>query len=141
MILTSLCCSEMLALKCSESGPLLLPPSFLASLFDVEPGRCQSTQCAPRQILTCTSLGGYGGCMCGVSSARRKAVLDVLDALCLVGVGEPVLAHVQVVAKANGAAGHKNLGNREGRHGWVLFESVVVVLSLDAAEHELVQLY
>jgi hypothetical protein len=56
--------------------------------------------------------------VCRAASARREAVLDVLDALCLVGVGEPVLAHVQVVAKANGAAGHEDLGNGEGRHGW-----------------------
>jgi hypothetical protein len=56
--------------------------------------------------------------VCRAASARREAVLDVLDTLCLVGVGEPVLAHVQVVAKANGAAGHEDLGNGEGRHFW-----------------------
>ena len=48
--------------------------------------------------------------MCGVASTRGEAVLNVLDALCLVGVGEPVLAHVQVVAEADGTAGHEDLG-------------------------------
>lgn len=46
-----------------------------------------------------------------VSSTGREAVLNVLDTLCLVGVGEPVLAHVQVVTEADGTAGHKDLGH------------------------------
>lgn len=49
--------------------------------------------------------------MCRVAPAGGEAVLNVLHALRLVGVGEPVLAHVEVVAKANGTAGHEDLGD------------------------------
>lgn len=55
-------------------------------------------------------MASLGRRMCRVASTRGEAVLNVLDALCLVRVREPVLAHVQVVAKADGAAGHKDLG-------------------------------
>jgi hypothetical protein len=55
--------------------------------------------------------------MCGVAAAGREAVLDVLDALRLVWVREPVLAHEEVVGEADGAAGHEDLGDGEGRHG------------------------
>lgn len=69
----------------------------------------------PRQRLALrltagTSLARLSGRMCGVASTGREAVLDVLDALCLVGVGEPVLAHVQVVAETDGTTGHEDLG-------------------------------
>lgn len=57
-----------------------------------------------------TSLAGLGRRMCRVASTRGEAILNILDALCLVRVREPILAHVQVVTKADGAASHKDLG-------------------------------
>jgi hypothetical protein len=50
---------------------------------------------------TRTTLGGRAGRMCRMPAACRVSVLDVLDALGLVWVGEPVLAHVKVVGKAD----------------------------------------
>jgi hypothetical protein len=58
--------------------------------------------------------------MCGRTSASREAVLNVLHALCLVGIWKPVLAHVEVVAEPYGTAGHENLGDGEGRHNVVV---------------------
>ena len=52
-----------------------------------------------------------------MASTCAVAIFDVLDALCLVRVGEPVLAHVQVVAEADGSSGHEDLGDGKGRHG------------------------
>jgi hypothetical protein len=56
-----------------------------------------------------------------VSAAGGEAVLNVLHALCLVRVREPVLAHVQVVAEAAGGARHEDFGDGERGHdcGWV----------------------
>jgi hypothetical protein len=66
--------------------------------------------------ITRTTLRGCARGVCRVSAAGGVAVLNVLHALCLVRVREPVLAHVQVVAEAAGGAGHEDLGNGEGRH-------------------------
>lgn len=49
-----------------------------------------------------------------VAAAGGKAVFDVLHALGFVRVREPVLAHVDVVAEADGAAGHEDFGDGEG---------------------------
>lgn len=92
----------------------MLPPSFLPSLSVDVPERNVSN-CAVKQRLALslsgsTSLAGLSRRVCGMASTGGEAVLDVLDTLCLVGVREPVLAHIQVVAKANGAAGHEDLG-------------------------------
>jgi hypothetical protein len=54
--------------------------------------------------------------MGGVTAAGRVSVFDVLYALCLVRVWEPVLAHVEVVAETASGACHEYLGDREGRH-------------------------
>jgi hypothetical protein len=51
-----------------------------------------------------------------VAAAGGVAVLNVLHALGLVRVREPVLAHVQVVAEAAGGAGHEDLGDGERGH-------------------------
>lgn len=115
MKLTSLCWDEWLALKCSESGPLLLPPSFLPSLSVDEPKHARQQLVLNTQRYTLdhtvgTSHACLGRCVCGMTSTGGEAVLNVLDTLCLVGVGEPVLAHVQVVAEADGATGHEDLG-------------------------------
>jgi hypothetical protein len=66
---------------------------------------------------TRTTLRGCARGVCRVAAAGGVAVLDVLHALCLVRVREPVLAHVQVVAEAAGRAGHEDLGDGEGGHG------------------------
>jgi hypothetical protein len=55
--------------------------------------------------------------MCRVTAASGVSVLNVLYTLGLVWVWEPVLAHVQVIAKAAGASCHEDLGDGEGRHG------------------------
>jgi hypothetical protein len=67
-------------------------------------------------FFTRTTLGSRARLMCGMSAACGVSVLDVLDALRLVRVGEPVLAHVQVVAETAGGASHEYLGDGEGRH-------------------------
>lgn len=66
--------------------------------------------------------------MRGVAAARGVSVLDALYSWCLVRVREPVLAHVEVVAEASGAASHEDLGNSNRRHvefvsraSWVVF--------------------
>jgi hypothetical protein len=63
-----------------------------------------------------TTLCRRARLVCGVSAACRVSVLNVLDALCLVGVGEPVLAHVEVVAETAGGASHEDFGDGEGGH-------------------------
>ena len=63
--------------------------------------------------------------MCGVASSVRIAVFDILNALCLVGVGEPVLAHEHVVGEADSSASHEDLGNRKtARHIGVVSKSL-----------------
>lgn len=53
------------------------------------------------QIHTRTTHGSHARRVGRVSAASGESVLDVLYALGLVGVGEPVLAHVEVVAEAD----------------------------------------
>ena len=50
---------------------------------------------------TRTALGAPGRCVRGVAAACGESVLDVLHALRLVRVREPVLAHVEVVGEAD----------------------------------------
>lgn len=72
----------------------------------------------PTRIVRCASqLAAASWCVCWGTACCGEAILDVLHALSLVRVWEPVLAHVEVVAEAYGAAGHEDLGNRERRHG------------------------
>jgi len=120
----------MFFLKCSESGPLC-PSCVLLSLFVDEPIECPVStpvlyggMCSPsfntlidEGSITRTTHGASSWCVCRVASACREPVLDVLHTLCLVRVREPVLAHEEVVAKANGAASHEDLGYGEGGHG------------------------
>jgi hypothetical protein len=120
--LTSDCCSEIFALKCSESGPLC-PPSVLLSLSDELPTRltqlaqCHFEGCSEDRSHTRTTLGASSGGVCGVSAASGESVFNVLHALGFVRVREPVLAHVDVVSEAYGAACHEDFRDREGGHG------------------------
>lgn len=66
---------------------------------------------------TRTALARNSGSMCGRGAAGGEAILDVLHALGLVGVGEPVLAHVEVVAEADSTASHEDFGHGKRRHG------------------------
>lgn len=68
---------------------------------------CDITRTAP-------CARGWG--VCGMAAAGGEAVFDVLDALGLVWVWEPVLAHEEVVGEANGSACHEDLGDGKGRH-------------------------
>lgn len=52
---------------------------------------------------TRTALCGIARRVCWVAATSGKSVLDVLDALCFVRVGEPVLAHEEVVAESDRA--------------------------------------
>jgi hypothetical protein len=62
---------------------------------------------------TRTALASSGGGVCGRAAASREAVFYVLYALRLVGVWEPVLAHEEVVAEADGAASHEDFRDGE----------------------------
>ena len=64
-----------------------------------------------------THFAATGGGVCRRAAGCREAVFDVLHALGLVGVREPVLAHVEVVGEADAAAGHEDLGDGEAQHG------------------------
>lgn len=72
----------------------------------------------PELLCGLASLGGHCRGRVRGPSSRREAILDVFCLSRLVGVGEPVLAHEHVVGKADGAAGHEDLGDGEtARHG------------------------
>jgi hypothetical protein len=51
-----------------------------------------------------------------VSAAGRVSVLDILHALRLIRIREPVLAHEKVVAEAYSASSHEYFRDGEGRH-------------------------
>jgi hypothetical protein len=103
---TSDCWLDMFSLKCSESGPLC-PPSVLLSLFELEPIRSVLVLLTTNQMEclaayhTRTAHGAAGGCVCWVAAACGESVLDILYALGLVRVREPVLAHEEVVAESD----------------------------------------
>lgn len=68
---------------------------------------------------TRTALARNSGSMCGRGATGGEAVLNVLHSLRLVWVGEPVLTHVEVVAEADGTAGHEDFRDGKRRHFWL----------------------
>lgn len=119
----------MFFLKCSESGPLF-GPACLPSLFVDEPTFCVSKFRSPHfQAVslgiesTRTPLASNRREMRGMAAARGVSILDALYSWCLVRVWEPVLAHVEVVAEASGAASHEDLGNGDRRHVGFVFRA------------------
>jgi hypothetical protein len=112
----------MFFLKCSESGPLC-PSIVVLSLSVEEPIKPPALSALASQrsdrntgSITRTTLGSRAGRVCGVAAASRVTVFDVLHALRLVWVGEPVLAHVEVVGESYCTPSHEYFRYREGRH-------------------------
>ena len=119
----------MLSLKCSESGPLC-PSCALLSLFVDEPNRTPKSAnkilygnrfplpntLRERRCITRTTFRGRARRMCRMTAACGVSVLDVLYALRLVWIGEPVLAHEEVVGESHCTSGHKYLRYGKGRH-------------------------
>jgi hypothetical protein len=63
--------------------------------------------CQGKECITRTTLRGRSRRVCGVTTASREAIFDILYALGLVWIREPVLAHVEIIAETYRTSSHE----------------------------------